>query len=690
MEKMIPYPPPPFPQRLKKQANDTRFSKFMTMLNQLTINVPLVEALEQMPGSEKGRPQCFHYSCTVGSMNFAKALYDLGASINLMPLSVYKKLGLGDPTPTNMRLIMADRSIKRPVGIVNDVLVKVSSFIFPADFVILDCEVDSEVSIILGRPFLATESVLIDIKANELLFRLNDEVVRFDICKAMKQPSDMNVFSIANGHHEDKKALSVEKQLTVEPLSAAPLNDEHEGDEDYEELIIEIESYYHTPKQPELDLKNQPSPTAKTSIKEPPMQKSKELPDYLRYVFFESGNILLISVADELSEQHVEALISALKRYKRAMGWTIDDIIGDPPGRRMSHLKEDCMPRSTMAPKARQCKDKATTSQKGKKRGRIEQAESSSLQIPRITLGIMWDTYEELLRMTTLMMIPIQGIEVIDDSRALRVLRMPAWIKDYEYIFRTDVPHGGPAFHAAGTGDGNRVMDYFTWFGCIELWKVDMVTEIWKVDMVIDIWKISNPKRREVHLGLVLKVDSQGHKPIMGRSQLICTGGSLMVTVQYSNDYKYDKNEVVIVLKENGWFEVESCLLVKCAGFLSLSCGGNTTYVDSSNITWTPDGAYISVGNMTTVDFLEDSSSSTLPVRFFPDSPIRNCYKIPLKNVSSLVLVRTQFVYKNYDGHNKPPAFSVSRGRAITPLSILLIPIHGLKSLLGSIGVNGK
>ncbi|PHT59420.1 hypothetical protein CQW23_01783 [Capsicum baccatum] len=79
-------------------------------------------------------------------------------------------------------------------------------------------------------------------------------------------------------------------------------------------------------------------------------------------------------------------------------------------------------------------------------------------------------------------------------------------------------------------GDGNRVMDYFAWFGCIELWKVDM---------------ISNPKRREVHLGLVLKVDSQGHKPSMGRSQLICTGGSLMVTVQYSNDYKDDKNEAL-------------------------------------------------------------------------------------------------------------------------------------------------
>ncbi|PHT35976.1 hypothetical protein CQW23_23676 [Capsicum baccatum] len=286
VEKTIPLPPPPFPQRLKKKANDTRFNKFMTMLKQLTINVPLVEALEQMPGhakfmkylltkkravsyeladnihhcsaiatrslvQKKADPGAFTIPCTVGSMNFAKALCDLGANINLMPLSVYRKLGLGDPTPTNMRLVMADRSVKRPVGILNDVLVKVSSFIFPADFIILDYEVDSEVSIILGRPFLTTESVLIDMRANELLFRLNDEEVRFDICKAMKQPSDMNVFSVADVHYEDKKALSVAKKLTVEPLSAALLNVEHEDDEDYKETmcaLTKIESYSHTPK----------------------------------------------------------------------------------------------------------------------------------------------------------------------------------------------------------------------------------------------------------------------------------------------------------------------------------------------------------------------------------------------------------------------------------------------------------
>ncbi|PHT51794.1 Cytochrome c oxidase subunit 3 [Capsicum baccatum] len=331
-ERTIPYPPPPFPQRLKKVADDTKFSKFMTMLKQLTINVPLVEALEQMPGyakfmkdlltkkrvssyelkddvhhcsaiatrsivQKKADPRAFTIPCTVGSLNFAKALCDLGSSINLMPLSIYKKLGLGDPTPTNMRLVMADRSVKRPVGILNDVLVKVSSFIFPADFVILDCKEDSEVPIILGRPFLATESVLIDMKDNELLFRINDEVVRFDICKAMKQPSDLNELSLADVHQEDMKALAIEKQPIVEPLSAAPLNVEHENNEDNEELmgdLKEIESY--TPKQPECDLKNQP--TAKTPIDEPPMLESQELSDYLRYVFLESRNILPESVDD--------------------------------------------------------------------------------------------------------------------------------------------------------------------------------------------------------------------------------------------------------------------------------------------------------------------------------------------------------------------------------------------------------
>ena len=87
----------------------------------------------------------FTIPCTIGIVHFAKALSDLWECINIMPLSIYKKLGLGDSKPTAMRLLMADRTVKRPIGILHDVLVKVESFIFLANFVILDCEVDFEV-----------------------------------------------------------------------------------------------------------------------------------------------------------------------------------------------------------------------------------------------------------------------------------------------------------------------------------------------------------------------------------------------------------------------------------------------------------------------------------------------------------------------------------------------------------------
>ena len=113
---------------------------------------------------KKEDPGAFTIPFRVGSLHFSKALFYLGASINLMPLSIYKKLGLGDPKPTAMRLLMVDRTVKKPIGILHDVLVKVESFIFSADFVILDCEVDFEVSIILGRSFLSTGRALVDME----------------------------------------------------------------------------------------------------------------------------------------------------------------------------------------------------------------------------------------------------------------------------------------------------------------------------------------------------------------------------------------------------------------------------------------------------------------------------------------------------------------------------------------------
>ena len=103
-----------------------------------------------------------------------------------MPLSIYKKFVLGDQKPTAMWLLMTDRKLKRPIGILHDVSVKVVSFIFTVDFVILDFGVDFEVPIILGRSFLATGRAFVDMEKGQKKFWLNNEEATFKICRSMR------------------------------------------------------------------------------------------------------------------------------------------------------------------------------------------------------------------------------------------------------------------------------------------------------------------------------------------------------------------------------------------------------------------------------------------------------------------------------------------------------------------------
>ncbi|KAL8123876.1 hypothetical protein AgCh_011756 [Apium graveolens] len=173
-EKQI-YPSPSFPKRLQKKKLDKQFEKFLEVFKKLHINIPFAEALEQMPSYARNAvvlqqklppklkdPESFTIPCTIGNLSFDKCLCDLGARINLTPLSIFKKLGLPDPKPTYMSLQLVDRFIAYPRGIVEDVLVKVDKLIFPADFVILDFKEDKKIPIILGRPFLATGRTMID------------------------------------------------------------------------------------------------------------------------------------------------------------------------------------------------------------------------------------------------------------------------------------------------------------------------------------------------------------------------------------------------------------------------------------------------------------------------------------------------------------------------------------------------
>ncbi|XP_070020890.1 uncharacterized protein [Nicotiana sylvestris] len=153
-------PPTPFPQRLAKYQKEEQYKKFLEMLKQIQVNIPLIDALKEMPGAVVTRPIAkklsdpgsFTISCTIGDFAFAKVLCDLGASINLMPMEIYKRLYIGRARPTSMLLSLADRTVKRLSSILDDVLIQVGKFVFPVDFEILDCKVDDEILIFLGRP----------------------------------------------------------------------------------------------------------------------------------------------------------------------------------------------------------------------------------------------------------------------------------------------------------------------------------------------------------------------------------------------------------------------------------------------------------------------------------------------------------------------------------------------------------
>ncbi|XP_016168613.1 uncharacterized protein LOC107611173 [Arachis ipaensis] len=123
-------------------------------------------------------------------MTLEKALCDLGASINLMPLSLMKKLAIEEVKPTRMSLQMADRSLKIPNGVVENLLVKIGEFIFPANFVILDMEEEGHNSIILGQSFLATERAIIDVEKGEMTDRVHDEKMIINVFKVMQFPPE--------------------------------------------------------------------------------------------------------------------------------------------------------------------------------------------------------------------------------------------------------------------------------------------------------------------------------------------------------------------------------------------------------------------------------------------------------------------------------------------------------------------
>ncbi|XP_070029436.1 uncharacterized protein [Nicotiana sylvestris] len=339
------------------------------MLKQILVNIPLIEALKEMPGYAKmmkdlmsrkfdfqdlatvtltqtcsavvtrqiaeklSDPGSFTIPCTIGNFAFAKALCDLGANINLIPLAIYKRLGIGRARPTSMLLQLADRTVKQPSGILDNVLAQVGKFVFPADFVILDCRVDEEIPINLGKPFLATGRALIDCEIGELKMRLNDEEITFNVQKSMRRPSELANCSLIDA--VDVIVETDDDVLTIEdPLAVCLMNLDEVNGEELVEWVLALEGrgfWDRTLEFEPLHLENRETPPAKTSIEEPPKLELKPLPNHLRYEFLGPNSILPVIISSSLLDVQAQQLLQVLKECKTAIGWTMADIKGISP-----------------------------------------------------------------------------------------------------------------------------------------------------------------------------------------------------------------------------------------------------------------------------------------------------------------------------------------------------------------------
>nr|GFD11736.1 reverse transcriptase domain-containing protein [Tanacetum cinerariifolium] len=151
--------------------------------------------LKKLP-EKLGHPDKFLIPCDFSGMDGCLALADLGASINLMPLSVWKKLSQPELSPTCVTLELADRSISCPIGVAEDVSVRVGKFHFSADFVVVDFDADPRVPLILGRSFLKTRRALIDVYEGELTLRVGNKAVTFNLDQTSRYSSNYDDMSI--------------------------------------------------------------------------------------------------------------------------------------------------------------------------------------------------------------------------------------------------------------------------------------------------------------------------------------------------------------------------------------------------------------------------------------------------------------------------------------------------------------
>ncbi|KAJ9556763.1 hypothetical protein OSB04_011377 [Centaurea solstitialis] len=353
----------PYPQRLRNQKEEQQFKKFLDMFKELHINIPLIEAIEQMPNyakflkdilSKKKKlneyetvaltegcnalvtntlppklkdPGCFTIPCSIGGKEIGKAICDLGASINLMPLSVFNTLGIGQVKPTTVTLILADKTIAHPTGKIEDVLVRVDKFIFLADFIILDFEADKNIPILLGRPFLATGRTLIDVQKGELTMRLQDQQITFNVFNSLKYPKDVESCSAIS----EIESLCLEEEVRGIWKEKDDDSETVESDDDLGETTLSGEETVPTKVAAFELLENADKKPFIPSVISPPDLELKQLPSHLKYAFLGEENKLPVIISSSLEEEQEKKLVDMLKLHTKAIGWTIADLRGISP-----------------------------------------------------------------------------------------------------------------------------------------------------------------------------------------------------------------------------------------------------------------------------------------------------------------------------------------------------------------------
>ncbi|RVX11252.1 Retrovirus-related Pol polyprotein from transposon 17.6 [Vitis vinifera] len=323
---------PPFPQALHGKKGIRNAAEILEVLRQVKVNIPLLDMIKQVPTYAKflkdlctikrgltvnkkaflteqvsailqcksplkykdpGSPTI---SVMIGGKVVEKALLDLGASVNLLPYSVYKQLGLGELKPTAITLSLADRSVKIPRGVIEDVLVQVDNFYYPVDFIVLDTDPTVKeanlVPIILGRPFLATSNAIINCRNGLMQLTFGNMTL------------DLNIFYMSK------------KQITPE---------EEEGPEELCIIDTLVEEHYRRI----LPLFNKEEEAAVE--KEIPKLNLKPLPVELKYTYLEENNQCPVVISSSLTSHQENCLMEVLKRCKKAIGWQISDLKGISP-----------------------------------------------------------------------------------------------------------------------------------------------------------------------------------------------------------------------------------------------------------------------------------------------------------------------------------------------------------------------